>query len=416
MSDRGRASALVIGLCLASCSDHVSDPSPPNANAGSSGSGSSGSGGAAGSAGSSALPASGGSGNASGGSSAGSSGASGGPTSGGGGNSGGGGAGGSSTGGSTSSESATIRPDPSWTCGAAEGVPPPTQGELVFTATLEIGETHEFGATPYGVRRLLDVNGATFSGDKIQGTFLTGGLELELELENGATELEGINVLRTDDGVLIYLRSCGFSAPNDSTGRVVPDFEVASSSAYSWLNDGKYAATRTVNEVDGSLELAVYDISGVEPGEPEIVLVDPAGVPHQPVDCSTQTGTKGASVFTENVTLGSSLSIGASKRGSRNIIPITGGTVSGSFTGSVLPGGADYQLIGQSTVLDARYTLVSDDGDYVLVRNCGPFGALVPLFEARKDGPLAFLNTNEFLSSDPGSGAGGVSITFYERQ
>lgn len=286
----------------------------------------------------------------------------------------------------------------------------------MFTAKLDIGDTHEFGATPYGVRRLLDVSGATFSGDRIQGTFLTGGLELELELENGATELEGINVLQTDDGTLIYLRSCGFSAPDDPLGRVVADFEAATASSYSWLNEGKYAATRVMNEADGSLELAVYDISDVEPGEPRIVLVDPEGVPHQPVECSTQTGTKGAAVFTENVTLGSSLSIGASKRGTRNIIPITGGTVSGDFTGSVLPGGADYQLIGQSTVLDARYTLVSDDGDYVLVRNCGPFGALVPLFEARKDGPLAFLNTNEFLSSDPGAGSGGVSITFYERK
>ena len=45
-----------------------------------------------------------------------------------------------------------------------------------------------------------------------------------------------------------------------------------------------------------------------------------------------------------------------------------------------------------------------------------PFGALIPLFEAKADGPYAFLNENEFVSSDPGAGSGGVSITFYERQ
>lgn len=50
------------------------------------------------------------------------------------------------------------------------------------------------------------------------------------------------------------------------------------------------------------------------------------------------------------------------------------------------------------------------------VRNCGPCGALIPLFEAKADGPYAFLNENEFLSSDPGTGSGGVSITFYEEQ
>ncbi len=83
---------------------------------------------------------------------------------------------------------------------------PPAQGEPVFTATLELGETHELGATQYGERILRDVDGATFTGTSIQGTFLGGGLELELELSSGATELEGINVLRTNDNVLIYLR------------------------------------------------------------------------------------------------------------------------------------------------------------------------------------------------------------------
>jgi hypothetical protein len=90
--------------------------------------------------------------------------------------------------------------------------------------------------------------------------------------------------------------------------------------------------------------------------------------------------------------------------------------VTGRLTGSVLPGGADYQIVSGGATLDARYTLVGDDGDYVLVRNCGPIGALIPHFEARQDGPYAFLNANTFLSSDPGVGGGGVSITFYERQ
>jgi hypothetical protein len=126
------------------------------------------------------------------------------------------------------------------------------------------------------------------------------------------------------------------------------------------------------------------------------------------------TGTRGAEVFTEAVGIGSSLSVGASKRGTRNVIPITGGTVSGRFTGSVVSAGADYQLIGSQTTLDARYALESNDGEFVIVRNCGPFGALVPLFEARAAGPYGFLNENRFLSSDPGSAAGGVSITFYQ--
>ena len=44
-----------------------------------------------------------------------------------------------------------------------------------------------------------------------------------------------------------------------------------------------------------------------------------------------------------------------------------------------------------------------------------PVKRLTPVFEARTDGSFAFLTTGKFLSSAPGGGAGGVSITFYER-
>lgn len=297
-----------------------------------------------------------------------------------------------------------------------EGLPPPELGELVFEATLELGDIHEYGETQYGTRRLLDVKGGTFSGSRISGTFLTGGLELELELSNGSLELEQIDILRTSDGASIYLRTCGFAPSGAGTSRFVPDFEAPTSSGHAWLNTGKFAGTRVVNEAAGKVELAIYDISGVTLPEAKVTLKDPADVANQPWECAPPGGGRGATVFTETVTLGQSVSVGTSKRGNRNIIPITGGTVSGRLTGKVVPGGADYQLIGNTTVLDARYSLVGNDGEYVLVRNCGPFGALIPQFEARKDGPYAFLNEGRYLSSDPGSANGGVSITFYEAQ
>lgn len=314
------------------------------------------------------------------------------------------------------SDLATVVPDASWACGAAEGLPPPDLGELVFEATLDLGDTHEFGETQYGTRRLLDVTGGTFTGDRISGSVLTGGLDLELVLSNGALELEEIDILRAEDGTLIYLRTCGFAPSGESVSRFVPDFEAPNSSTHAWLNTGTFAGTRTVDEANGSIRIAVYDMANVSPPEAKVQLQDPAGVPHQPWECAKTTGARGATVFTETVTLGQSLSVGASKRGTRNIIPITGGNVSGRLTGSVVPGGADYQLIGGTTTLDARYTLKADDGEYVLVRNCGPFGALIPQFEARKEGPYAFLNEGRYLSSDPGSAGGGVSITFYEVQ
>lgn len=312
--------------------------------------------------------------------------------------------------------SSAFVPDASWDCGAPEGIPPPTEGELVFSATVQLGDIHNFGETPYGKRKLLDVESASLNGPEIRGEFLSGGLELELELPTGSTEIEQINILRADNNTHILMRTCGFSPEGTEQGRFIPDFEAPSSSPYAWLNTGEYAGLRTVNESEGTIELEVYDISGVAVTQPRIEISDPTGIPNQPWNCLTLSGSRGATVLTENVTLGGSINIGASKYGSRNIIPITGGEFSGRLAGSILPGGADYQLSGNGggTILDARYTLRTDDGEYILVRNCGPFGGLVPMFETRKDGPYAFLNKNEFLSSDPGLGNGGVSISFYE--
>lgn len=331
---------------------------------------------------------------------------------GGGGATGAGGTFGGTMGGTTggSSEDATIVPDPKWACGMADGIPSPTEGELAFTITQDISAEHEVGNTPYGYRRLLDVSGGTITGDRLEGSVMTGGLEYELELSNGVREYQGINILETSDGSRIFVRSCGVAADESSTPRVVPDFEATTNGSYAFLNTGAWVATREV--ADGKMTLTVYDVSNVTAGEPRVEIKKPDGVPPQPWDCNTTTGNQGPEVFTENVTLGASFSIPNAKYGSRNVIPITGGTTTGRVNGKILFGGADYQLSGS---LDAWYTLAPDNGELILVRNCGA-GKLIPWFEAAVDGEFAFLNTQAYLSSAPGVGAGGVSITFYERQ
>ncbi|MGC4064475.1 MAG: DUF3237 family protein [Polyangiaceae bacterium] len=325
--------------------------------------------------------------------------------------------GGTTSGGSSSSiNGVTLVPDASWACGMAGGIPEPTRGTLVLNAKLQLQENHEVGETQYGHRRMYVVKGGTFTGDKVKGTVLAGGFDFELTLSNGSVELEEILVLRTSDNTPIYLRICGVAPGGAESVRIVPDFEVATSSSAAWLNSGKFVGTRVVDSSRSMLELEIYDVANVAASEPRVQLKDPAGVPNQQWECSGLTGTKGATVFTETVTLGASVSIGASKRGTRNIIPITGGTTSGRVTGAIVAGGGDYQLVGTSTTLDARYALATSDGEYVLVRNCGAMNALAPQFEARVAGSYAFLNDNQYLSSAPGSATGGVSITFYERK
>jgi hypothetical protein len=321
------------------------------------------------------------------------------------------GSGGASAGGSGGGTAdATIVPDPGWACGMKDGIPPPTKGKLAFTVTLTISAQHEVGKTPYGDRRLLEVSGGTISGDRLQGTVVTGGLEYELTLDNGVVEYQGINILDTSAG-RIYVRSCGVAADKDSGARIIPDFEAPTSGSNAFLNTGKWVATRTLTST--SMKLDVYDVSGVTPGDPVVMISKPQGVPPQPYECNTTKGSQGSQVFTENVTLGSSYSINNAKNGSRNIIPITGGATTGKVVGKILNGGADYQLNGS---FDAWYTLAPDNGELILVRNCGASGSLIPWFEATVGGQYAFLNTEAYLSSQPGGANGGVSITFYDRK
>ena len=77
-------------------------------------------------------------------------------------------------------------------------------------------------------------------------------------------------------------------------------------------------------------------------------------------------------------------------------------------------GGADYQILTPPATIDAHYLWQTDDGEIIVVRNGGGFGALVPTFEARVDGPYAYLNEGSYLSSNPGRGEGGVALTFHE--
>jgi hypothetical protein len=316
---------------------------------------------------------------------------------------------------STLTHDETLIPDKSWDCGMPDGIPPPDSGVLVFQATTTLGQIYDIGTTQYGHRTLTEINGGTVTGSNINATLMSRGLDYQLALSNGALEIEELNILQTTDGVPIYLRTCGTAPDGASEVRIVPDFEAPTASAYAFLNTGKYVGLRAFDPVKKTLTFSVYDVTSVTPPTASVTVHDPVGVSDQSYDCKVAAGTQGAVVYTESVGIAAgSVAVGASKRGTRNIIPITGGTTTGRVAGSVLSGGADYQLIGATFDLDARYTLHTNDGELIIVRNCGPLGGLVPVFETRIDGPYAWLNANTWLSSDPGIGAGVVNLTIYD--
>jgi hypothetical protein len=75
-----------------------------------------------------------------------------------------------------------------------------------------------------------------------------------------------------------------------------------------------------------------------------------------------------------HVKVGTPIEIGVGPLGRRRIIPIEGGRFEGpSLRGSVLSGGADWQVIRPDGLseLDTRYVLRTEDGALIYIQNAG---------------------------------------------
>lgn len=79
-------------------------------------------------------------------------------------------------------------------------------------------------------------------------------------------------------------------------------------------------------------------------------------------------------VFDATIELAEVQELGTTPAGNRRIIPIVGGRFAGErLRGRVLPGGADWQVVRPDGVaeLEALYTLETDGGALIYVRNVG---------------------------------------------
>ena len=114
------------------------------------------------------------------------------------------------------------------------------------------------------------------------------------------------------------------------------------------------------------------------------------------------------------VTLDEAYSCGETQHGQRVVIPITGGTFEGPrIKGTILSGGADYQLVNKTlnrTELEAIYCIKTDDGICIHIRNRGIIAngkdadgnptyyfKCAPQFEAPTDSKYAWLNNALFV-------------------
>lgn len=144
--------------------------------------------------------------------------------------------------------------------------------------------------------------------------------------------------------------------------------------------------------------------------------------------CQAQTGLRAPElefVCELKVTCDNAYTVGKTSHGERVVIPITGGTFEGPLMkGTVLSGGADYQLVDKTkgrTELEAIYSIRTDDGVNIHIRNVGllTYGSngyyfrTAPKFEAPSDSKYDWLN-NAIYICEPAVKEGYISLKVWK--
>jgi hypothetical protein len=128
---------------------------------------------------------------------------------------------------------------------------PPIETRPLFTMMVEVDVVHAIGGPQGAGRRVGNVPGGTFGGDRLQGTVLPGGADWQIERGDGALLLDARIVLRTHDEALIAMTYTGIRHgppevikrlargeavdPGAYYFRIVPSFTSADP-RYEWLN------------------------------------------------------------------------------------------------------------------------------------------------------------------------------------
>lgn len=130
----------------------------------------------------------------------------------------------------------------------------PVAPKLEFICELKVLLKPPFivGETPHGLRRIIPIVGGTFDGPKIKGEILDGGADWQIVRSDGVAELEAHYQIKTDDGVIIYIKNTGLRVATPEVAarigrgelvpaseyyfRAVPKFE-APKGKYEWMNN-----------------------------------------------------------------------------------------------------------------------------------------------------------------------------------
>lgn len=152
-------------------------------------------------------------------------------------------------------------------------IPPTPQLNRLMRVTVHVDPPLLVGKVPLGERRIINIAGGHFCGDKLRGEVLPGGADWQLVRPDGAAILEAKYTLRTNDGALLYVANLGIRrGPPDVLGRIAqgelvdpalyyfratPRIETGAPQ-YAWLND-RIMVCSGVRTVDAVL-LDFYEV------------------------------------------------------------------------------------------------------------------------------------------------------------
>jgi hypothetical protein len=144
---------------------------------------------------------------------------------------------------------------------------------LIMHATLR--DSVSVGRGPYGNRKIADISGGTFEGERLRGDILPSGADWVTFDSDGVGHLDVRATLRTDDGVHLYLQYYGVVIFNEKANDSLagkkdaefgdtyfvtqPRFETGDE-RYKWLNRTVIVAEGRV--LHNAVEYQMFEVVG----------------------------------------------------------------------------------------------------------------------------------------------------------
>ena len=144
---------------------------------------------------------------------------------------------------------------------------PLLKAEITLAPALELGDT------PQGRRRIIEITGGRFAGERLSGKVLPGGADWQVIRPDGVAYLDTRYTLQTNDGALVYVRNVGYRHgpaevlkrvaagepvdPSEYYMRTTPWYETGDP-RYAWLN--RIICVATGARRASAVELEVFEV------------------------------------------------------------------------------------------------------------------------------------------------------------